>query len=205
MSREDTSEKRYRYWFIYRKPTPEEESLEPDSDVLLYAYTDKKDLFELFCEQRNMKMFRIKKRKISRAMVNFYADNFPHLYLMEKEGKTHETKTTLMDFRLSLTKEEYNHVYSCNQFYLCTLIHREMSKHGIVKSEMLIPDIRYLLYRAQYWNFVDPVYHSELEAKEQKHIRESEQLPDEIPFLDVYPEIDFLTVFVQTYKETLKE
>lgn len=202
----DTSEHKYRYWFVYWKPELKEIEVIHDKNDLLYAYTDNKHLIRLFQKQRNMKLFVVKKQYISKGLVNYYAEHWPQLFLIEKAGKTHETESTMMPFRVALTNVEFNSVYSSCQFYLCTLVNRELSEHKLLRPVMLIPEMQYLLYQIQYWNFVAPDFHSEAELMERKH-RATTVDEYGLPFSehDIYPEIDFLMVFVRTFKNTLKK
>lgn len=203
----ESSNRKYRYWFVYRKPESKDLEVIRDKNDLLYAYTDRKRLIRLFQKQRNMNLFQVKRQDISKEMVNYYAENWPHLFLIEKAGKTHETPSTMMPFRIALTNEEFNNVYSSCQFYLCTLINRELSKHKMLQPTMIIPEMRHLLFRIQYWNFVAPAFHSEAELIERNHRLSEVEADEELPFLenDVYPDIDFLLLFVRTFKDTLKK
>lgn len=106
------NEKTYRYWFIYLIPEVLQEkyieniALYPKGAAILYGYTDKKELIQLWKSQRNKKIFRIKKEMISRGQVNYFADTYPDHYLELVEGKTRVSDGEIRQFKLAVTRTE---------------------------------------------------------------------------------------------------
>lgn len=82
------NEKKYKYWFFYIKPEFIDDVVLPQLGDTLYAYTDNKDYAEKFMNTRDMNKFVLKKSKISKGLVNYYADNIHSGYLSEESLPT---------------------------------------------------------------------------------------------------------------------
>ena len=145
-------EKKYTYWLIYLKDEEAREkflySMTYDKTSKLYAYTSDKKLMKLFAEQRNMKLFHIKKKIVDRRYVNFLAAEYPSLNLTTLDGKTMTETHELVKYKVAVTNFEFNMTFAETGF----MQHTEMAKTptgvshiewaGILKTEY-----QYLLYK----------------------------------------------------------
>lgn len=117
----------YTYWFIYLIP----EYLQQKYDIglthespVLYAYTDKKKLIQLWKKQRNPDIFMIEKRKITKGDVNYYTANFTDEYLQLLEGKTRTIEGELRTYKLAVSISERTSIIGEAAFHMHTLLRR---------------------------------------------------------------------------------
>ena len=124
MSSEETL---YTYWFIYLIPEYLQQRYITDfiqEGPVLYAYSDKKNLIQLWKKQRDSDIFMIEKRKIEKHEVNYYADNFPNEYLQPLEGKTRTIDGELRTYKLAVTIAERSSIIGDAAFHMNTLLRR---------------------------------------------------------------------------------
>lgn len=106
----------YKYWFYYIKPEYLHLVNTESDDSLLYAYTDNKELSDIFKSQRDMSKFFVVKREIDRSEVNYLAKYFSREYLIKKEIKTKSKGigSTIIDYNLVITSTEFNLIQSAS-------------------------------------------------------------------------------------------
>lgn len=145
----------YRYWFIYLIPEVLQEkyientSLYPKGSAILYGYTDKKELIQLWKSQRKKEIFRIKKESIRRGDVNYLADNYPDQYLEIVEGKTRITDGEIRPFKLAVTRNERIHTEMDLSFMIHTYLRRSYQTFPpYVYSRIFQSALSILLYGA---------------------------------------------------------
>lgn len=196
-------EKKYTYWLIYLiDEEAREKFLYPatyDKTSKLYAYTTDKKLMKLFAEQRNMKIFHIKKKEVDRGYVNFLAEVYPSLNLTTLDGKTMSETHELVKYKVAVTNYEFNMTFAEAGF----MHHTEMSKtpNGVSHIEwagILKPEYQYLLYKLGYLYFYDPDRHLKIQEKI------GDRDPEDLPFIENDPYIDQLVIFIKKYKDLLK-
>lgn len=98
--------KTYKYWIFHLDPKYRIGS-EPGMSTM-YAYTDSKELANMFREQRDMEKFIVKKEELSRDQVNTLATDF-NSYILEKHDglcKVAGSDVELMPYSLALTRLE---------------------------------------------------------------------------------------------------
>lgn len=182
-----SDEPRYTYWFIYL--IPEYLQIKYITDLIeqegpqLYAYTDKKELIHLWKEQRNSKIFLIKKKKITKGDVHFITDNYRNYFLQLLEGKTRTTDGETRHYKLAVTIREKLSVETDTAFMMHTHIRRNRKW---LPSYVYIPIIQEALSAL--------LYDAELFP--------NEVIPNEC--YEMLEDYDYLFYFIRKYQPLLK-
>lgn len=90
----------YKYWFIY---------IYYENEYEFYAYTDQKEILKYFKRDRNMKKFKIEKKKISKEYVNYLAKEYKDLYLEIFSARTKNLESdsyTIEKVKIAITQRE---------------------------------------------------------------------------------------------------
>ena len=87
------------YWFIYDKKNL-------DSEDNLYAYTYEKKIIKKFKKQRNMEMFMIVRKELTRNQVNDLYKRYRELILVDVELKTRGFQKKVAKVSLVITMKE---------------------------------------------------------------------------------------------------
>ena len=131
------NERTYKYWFFYIKPEFVDDVVSFQYSTNLYAYTDSKLYAESFMNMRNMDKFVLKKRKITRGDVNYFATNFPDGYLSEEKLPTRPKGKVI---NVVMTKSErtdlennINHIMYC-KLWKYTVVNPNIFKKKYKKS-----------------------------------------------------------------------
>ena len=182
-----SEESTYTYWFIYLIPeylqTKYITDLIEQEGPQLYAYTDKKELLHLWKEQRNQKIFLIKKKKITKADVHFITDMYRNQFLQVLEGKTRTIDGETRHYKLAVTIRERVSIETDTAFVMHTHIRRNRKWFPTV---VYIPIVQAALGALLYDAEIFP----------------NETVPDEC--YEMLEDYDYLFYFIRKYQPLLK-
>lgn len=106
------------YWLFYLKPEKLREEFKYYMTGKLYAYTDSKELRDIFLLQRNMKHFDMQKQKFSKKEIHAITEEFQSGYLVQKELVTHTEDNIIHKVSMVLTQKEYSVVMNMGISYM---------------------------------------------------------------------------------------
>ena len=132
------NEKKYKYWFFYIKSEFIDDVVLPQIDDTLYAYTDNKDYAKKFMNTRDMSKFILKKSKISKGIVNYYADNIPDGYLVEESLPTKPKKQKVSIVITSLERTNLQNTINSVMLY-------KLWRTAIINPEVFVDRYRNIL------------------------------------------------------------
>lgn len=163
-------------------------------DSCLYAYTDNKEVYKRFKNERNLSMFRVRKIDASQEDINYLAKNHQNRILRIRKVSTSVNPVEQIETTICLTDDEYQNVQNEISFRMCNI--NDFKVNPLVFRN----DILFSLCRLGIMTFASYIlpFSDNPEWTERKKI--FEDMSSKTTF-----EPDFLRFFILIYKNTLKE